>query len=380
MSGGRVRGRRRRWIAGLIVFAGLAIAGGVVALYLANHDADDDAQAAPKPAPVAATPVAATPAAALGPDGTPVITLDDAARTQSDIALLTLKPAPQPVMIAAFGTVLDPAPLAELMQKAAQARAARDEAGARAGAAAAEYRRDQTLFRDQHNVSAQALEAAAANDRAAAAVLAGREADLGALGDLAANQWGAVLGPDIVAGGAFARRLARGEEWLVSVGVPPDRAAELAAPARAWAAPASPSPAGAAAPRLELRLISALPRVDPRAQAPLLLYAAPSAGGLLAGMNIAVSLPGAPRPAALRVPAEAVLWWQGRGWVYRRIAPGRFARAAIATDQPAPEGGFIIADPEPASAPMTIVGRGAASVFSEEFRGQIQLGEGDSDP
>lgn len=361
--------RRRRWAFGLAGVAALALAGGVVALYFANHDADDDEAAAPKTAH----------AAALGPDGTPAIALDAPARTQNDIALLTLKAAPQPVMIAAFGAVLDPAPLAELVQKAAEARAARDEAKARAGAAAAEYRRDQVLFRDQRNVSAQVLEAAAANDRAAAAVLAGREADLRALGDLAAGQWGTVLGPDIVAGGAFALGLARGEEGLVTVALPAEDR-EMAAPARALAALAPQSSAGPAAPHLELRLISALPRVDPRAQTPLLLYAAPRASGLLAGMKIAVSLPGATRPAALRVPAQAVLWWQGQAWVYRQIAADRFARAAIATDQPAPEGGFIIADPEPGAAPMTIVGRGAAALFSEEFRSQIQLGEGDSDP
>lgn len=368
----RRRGRRA-W--GLALVAALALAGGVVALYLANHDADDDATAA------AAKPARA---AALGPDGTPAIALDEAARAQNDIALLALKPAPRPAMIAAFGAVLDPAALAEMGQKAAEARAARDEAEARAGAAAAEYRRDQTLFRDQRNVSAQALEAAAANDRAAAATLAGREADLRAVSALAASQWGAVLGPDIVAGGAFALRLARGEEWLVAVGVPqngvPPGEAGMTPPAWALAALAPPSPAGPAAPQIELRLISALPRVDPRAQTPLLLYAAPRASGLLAGMNVAVSLPGAPRPAALRVPAEAVLWWQGQAWVYRQIAADRFARAAIATDQPSPEGGFIIADPEPGAAPMTIVGRGAAALFSEEFRGQIQLGEGDGDP
>ncbi len=358
--------RRRRWALGLAVLVVLALAGGVVALYLVNHDADDDDAPAAKPK---------TAAAALGPDGTPLIALDPAAQAQNDIALLTLKAAPQPVMIATFGTVLDPAMLAETMQKAAGAQAALAEARARARAAAAEYQRDQTLFRDQHTVSAQALEAAAANDRAAAALLAGREADLRALSDLAVSQWGAALGPDIIAGGAFAQRLARGEEWLVSVALPV-AAASLAAPAQALATLAS----GAAAGRRDLRLVSPLPRVDPRSQAPLLLYVAPNAEGLLAGMTLAVSLPGPPRPASLRVPPEAVLWWQGRAWIYRQIAPGRFARAAIATDQPSPEGGFIIADPAPAAAPITIVGRGAASLFSEEFRSQIQLGEGDSDP
>lgn len=360
--------RRRRWALGLAVVVALALAGGVVTLYLVNHDADNDDAPATKPKPAAA---------ALGPAGTPVITLDPAAQAQNDIAVLTLKPAPQPMMIAAFGAVVDPAALSDLSQRAALARAAREEAAARARAAAATYRRDQGLFRDQRNVSAAALEEAEANDRAAAAALAAREADIRGVEEAARSQWGAVLGADLIAGGGFAASVARGEACLVSIGVPPETGMALAEkpPALAIATVAPGAPVGIA-----LRLISALPRVDPRAKTPLLLYTAPCARGLLPGMTLPVTLESGVRPAALRVPAEAVLWWQGRAWVYRQIAPGRFARAAIATDQPSPEGGFIIDAPTPDAAPMMIVGRGAAALFSEEFRGQIQLGEGDSDP
>ncbi len=368
MTGRRTSAWRRRLLAALATLLIAAAAAGLIALYLANRGGDDDDAAAARPKPVAPAPA---------PGGEPVIALDTAAAAASGIALLTLKPAPQPMMMASFATVLDPAPLADLMQRAAAARAARDEAEARADAAAAEHRRDQVLFRDQHNVSAAALEAAAANDRAAAATRAGREADLRLLAAAASSQWGPVLGPDLIAAGSFAQSLARGEECLLAVGEPPHAPAEASRnpPAKAYATLAGEGEGA----QIEFGLVSRLSRVDPRSQAPLLLYAARCGRGALAGMNLAVTLPGPMRPAALRVPAEAVLWWQGRAWVYREIAPGRFARLAIDTDEPAPGGGFII-PAQAGNAPLTVVGSGAAALFSEEFRSQIQLGEGDSDP
>jgi hypothetical protein len=89
-------------------------------------------------------------------------------------------------------------------------------------------------------------------------------------------------------------------------------------------------------------------------------------------MNVLAFLPSGTILDGLTVPAAAIVWWQDRAWVYRRIGPETFTRTDIPTDLPAPGGGFIVKD-----LPKTteMVTRGAQLLLSEEFRAQIQVGE-----
>jgi hypothetical protein len=74
----------------------------------------------------------------------------------------------------------------------------------------------------------------------------------------------------------------------------------------------------------------------------------------------------------ITIPASAIVRWQDKAWVYRRIDPERFARTEIATDLPAPGGSYIVAG---LPGGVEIVTRGAQLLLSEEFRAQIQVGE-----
>ena len=74
------------------------------------------------------------------------------------------------------------------------------------------------------------------------------------------------------------------------------------------------------------------------------------------------------------VPAAAVVWWQDRAWVYQRTEPDKFVRVEIATDLPAPGGGYIVAG---MPHDVEIVTSGAQLLLSEEFRSQIQVDEDD---
>jgi hypothetical protein len=67
-----------------------------------------------------------------------------------------------------------------------------------------------------------------------------------------------------------------------------------------------------------------------------------------------------------------VVWWQDRAWVYQRTSPDKFVRVEIATDAPAPDGGYIVAGMPPS---VEIVSSGAQLLLSEEFRSQIQVDE-----
>jgi hypothetical protein len=93
---------------------------------------------------------------------------------------------------------------------------------------------------------------------------------------------------------------------------------------------------------------------------------------VLPGMNVLAFLPSGTAIDGATVPAEAVIWWQDRAWIYRRIGPQTFARNQIATELPAPGGGYIVKD---LPADTEIVSSGAQLLLSEEFRAQIQVGE-----
>jgi len=378
----RRRGRGRLWPGFLALLVLVVVDGVLLAGFLGRHGDDDNDDR-----PAARGAIAAAPTAVPGPEGTPLLVLDDKARAQNGITVITLKPAPQPEEIAAFGNVLDPAPLSALQREAARARAARDAAAARLAASGADFKRNTALYKDHQNVSAATREASEAAFHADQAALATAEADLRAASENAVQSFGAVLGPELINGGALTTRLIASDEFLVSVTLPPDtddthaRALADHPPAQAFFVVSAAS----GVPSAPLRLISPAPRVDPKSQGKTLFYVAPAGSGVVPGMTLAVFLPGRLRPAGVVVPENAVVWWQGRAWVYLEISPDHFARHPIPTDQPAPGGGFILEWPLPLpqfanATELRLIGPGASAVFSEEFRSHIQLGDEGGDP
>jgi hypothetical protein len=89
-------------------------------------------------------------------------------------------------------------------------------------------------------------------------------------------------------------------------------------------------------------------------------------------MDLLVLLPDGPASDGAVIPPSAVVWWQGRAWVYLRTGPKTFARREIPTDEPASGGGYIARD---LNAATPLVTTGAQALLSEEFRAQIEVGE-----
>lgn len=89
-------------------------------------------------------------------------------------------------------------------------------------------------------------------------------------------------------------------------------------------------------------------------------------------MNVLGLLPSPKTIMGVRVPAAAVVWWQDRAWIYRQIDLDSFVRVSIATDLPAPNGGYIVAS---LSKPVEVVTRGPQLLLSEEFRNQAKPDE-----
>jgi hypothetical protein len=121
-----------------------------------------------------------------------------------------------------------------------------------------------------------------------------------------------------------------------------------------------------------LQYLSAAPRTDVRIQGISFLYIAAASSGLLPGMNLAVVLPTGKAAEGALVPASAVVWSDGKAWAYFRTGERTFARRQIATDTPAPDGGYIV---KGVPNGIEIVAQGGQLLLSEEFRSRIQVGE-----
>jgi hypothetical protein len=89
-------------------------------------------------------------------------------------------------------------------------------------------------------------------------------------------------------------------------------------------------------------------------------------------MNVLAFLPVESTVDGVVVPLAAMVWWQGRVWVYVRTGPSTFARRAIETDYPLPEDGYL---DRSLTSDTEVVVQGAQMLLSEEFRAQIRVGE-----
>ena len=159
-------------------------------------------------------------------------------------------------------------------------------------------------------------------------------------------------------------RLLERQDFLLQVTLPPG--VILAAPSATAAIQTGQHS------RTAITFVSPATRTDPKIQGVSFFYLAPANSSVLPGMNVLSFLSSGRPISAVTLPAEAIIWWQGRAWVYRHTSSGTFTRAEIATDLPAPGGGYVVKD----FAPNTeIVTRGAQLLLSEEFRAQIQVGE-----
>lgn len=68
-----------------------------------------------------------------------------------------------------------------------------------------------------------------------------------------------------------------------------------------------------------------------------------------------------PGPGPQRIPESAVVWLDGKPWVYVEQAPGHFVRRELEASRIAPNARVVIT--------------GAQMLLSQEFRAQIQVGE-----
>lgn len=297
-------------------------------------------------------------------DGESIVTLDPATQIRSGIIVTPLEPVSHHGELRAYGMVLQPQDLIDLRNSYTVAEAQLEKAQAGLEVSRKTYERLKALRENNRNISDKALQAAEATWRSDEAEARAVEQALRALEDAARQRWGEVITRWLFDGSSAFDRLMQQQDVLIQITLP--SGAQIAS------APQSARVQAVTGTLTSATLLSPSPRTDPRIQGMSFFYLAPAQTGLLPGMNVIAYLPVGPKVSGVIVPDSAVVWWQGKAWVYVQKDTGPFARREIPTDRPVQNGWFI---EKGFSAGDRLVTSGAQLLLSEEFRAQIQVGE-----
>jgi hypothetical protein len=296
-------------------------------------------------------------------NGKTVIRVDAATLERSGIETARLSTTPYVERARAYAMVLDLARLTDLNNSYINAKAQVQTTEAKLAASKVAFDSAQSLIKSQLETSAS-LAQAKATFLADQAAIAAAESQVRTLSATTYQEWGAVLGKSLVDGSPMITRLIERQDFLLQITLPPGTT--VVKPPATGAIEVSKRA------RAEITYISPATRTDPRIQGVSFFYTTPAESNVLPGMNVLAFLPSGAAVEGVIVPAEAIVWWQDRAWIYRRTDAQAFVRSQIVTEQPAPEGGFIVKD---LLGGAEIVTRGAQFLLSEEFRAQIQVGE-----
>jgi hypothetical protein len=295
--------------------------------------------------------------------GEPTITLSQDELARADIELATLEETQFTAQLSAYGTVLDSGSLVQLSSSYAATLAELQKTRARLKASQSAAERAQRLYDDQQNTSLANLQAAQAAFAVDQANVAAGEVAVENLISAARQAWGVELGRALVERTPKFLQLLEMEEVLVQVTLPPN--ASLAEP------PQQATARIAGRTIATVRYLSRAARTDPRIQGLSYFYTGPAGAALLPGMSVTVLLDAGQTVSGAVVPADAVVWMQGRAWAYFRRGEGTFARREVPVSQPVAAGYFVAG----LTGGTEIVRQGAQLLLSEEFRSQIQVGE-----
>lgn len=297
-------------------------------------------------------------------EGESVITLDKATQKKSGIAADLLKAVTHQDELRAYGTVMDLQPLVDLRNSFATAKAQVEKARASLEASRKEYERVKAL-QDNRNISVKVFQVAEASWRSDEASMRAAETALEVIEGTVRQRWGAVLARWLFDGSKEFERLMQRQDVLLQITLPP--ASGLSSALRNARVQTAQGKLTSAS------FVSPSPTTDPRIQGMSFFYLAQAQStDLLPGMNVLAYVPNGGRSEGVIVPAAAVVWWQGKAWVYVQKDSDRFVRHEISTETPVPEGWFIRKGLSPSD---RVVVSGAQLLLSEELRSQIQVGD-----
>lgn len=368
---------KREHLIGVAVAAVLALAGLLIWGFLAGRSAATGE---------AAREEAVKPAVRVSqnPFGPPTLVLSRELQQQAGVQLRQPQAAPYQQEIEAYGSILELQSFTDLGNTLAGANAQHAIAEAKAAASRAAFERARLLYKKNQNFSKAQLQTAEATFQSDEASLRAAQVQAQNAAASAYQMWGPVLGQSLASNSALAQDLIRHQKLLIQVTLP----LGVSLPQTQKDASIE-NPTGT---RTPMEFVSAANRTDPQIQGASFFYTAAAARGLLPGMNVIALLP-AGRPAAgIEIPASAVIWMQGRAWVYLRTGENAFTRHEISTAQPQAGGGYIESSDtralrsDPAGPPssagavqsfptnLPLVVAGAQALLSQEFSAQIDVG------
>ena len=266
-------------------------------------------------------------------NGETIVTMRSQEEKLAGIATAPLKKASAREQITAPATVLSVQGLAKLRARYIAAAAQLAKARAMEDVSAKEYARLKSLYQNNRNISQKALQAAEGALHSDETDVHAAQQELALEGLRVRQNWGGVVERWVKNDDPMLERVLGQRVLLVEVTVPPDKSA------------ASPSTVQLEMPggkRGEGSLVSPFPRVDPRIQEVSFLYRTAATVGLEPGLNLIAHLAVGRLEAGVVIPASAVVWWQGKAWVYIETAPGEFTRQAVAANHSV-SGGFFVA-------------------------------------
>jgi hypothetical protein len=295
-------------------------------------------------------------------DGRAVVRLDPTALQRAGIRTERLQRAARPETFSAFATVADLQSLAQLSAAMRAAQAQLATAQAKLAASRAEYDRARRLFEDQQNVSAAQVQSSQAAFAADQAALTAAQAQVDASRASARLDWGAELADALSTSDPHRRALVEDllarREVLLEVVLPPDITGErVATQGQVVLDDRTTRP---------IWLVSPAARADPRLAGRSFLYRTRPDPALLPGATMVVQLETGRRVEAALVPAAALLWWQGRAWIFVRTEAGDFERREVPAERAA-DPTTLLAD---LASGTDVVVQGAQVLLSEELRAE----------
>ena len=303
---------------------------------------------------------------ARNPLGPPTLTVSPELQQQAGIEVREARQAPYQQRLEAYGSVLELQPLTAIADTLASANAQRAIAQAKVAASGAALQRARLLFKDDQNFSRAQLQSAEAAYQTDEASLRAAQVQAESAAAEASETWGPVLGRSLASNSALAQALLQRREVLIQLTLP--IGASMPKPPRT-AAIASTGGKSAQA-----RLVSMAVSTDPRIQGESYFFTAEAASGLLPGMNVIGQLSaGHPHPG-VAIPASAVVWLDGRAWVYLRTGRDAFSRRQISTAQALPDGGYVVAARSLPPHSLLVVA-GAQALLSQEFSAEINVSD-----
>jgi hypothetical protein len=260
-----------------------------------------------------------------------------------------------------FATILDTASLTDFSNQYRDAEAQVQAADAKLEVSRAAFQRAQILNKDEQNVSTAQLQTAQSSFAIDTSALALARSRVAAVTASASQTWGGVIGAALIARTSLVTDLIERRRYLVKVTLQPG--VVISTP---------PETASSVNGGIDIRLafVSSATAADPKLQGMSYFYSTPAKDGVLPGLNLEVSLAAQVGDLGLIVPDSAVVWLDGKAWIYIRMDPQTFVRRAIDPTRPAERDGYIVT-----GLPLNveIVVRGAQMLLSEEFRALVPV-------